>query len=55
MLFALRLAAAVGLCSGGLALAIAHLIPARSVKLQEFGSGLLVGSLALLGFSFAMI
>ena len=36
-------------------MAIAHFLPAQSVKLQELGSGLLVGSLALLGFSFSMI
>lgn len=55
MLFALRLAAVIGLCSGGLALAIAHFIPARSVTLRGYGGGLFVGSLALLGFAFAMI
>src|SRR5579864_4429915 len=55
MLFALRLAGAIGLCTGGLAMAIAHFLPARRAKLQELGSGLLVGSLVLLGFSFSTI
>jgi len=55
MLFALRLAGAIGLCTGGLAMAIAHVLPGRRAKLQELGSGLLVGSLVLLGFSFSTI
>ena len=55
MLFALRLAAVIGLCSGGLAMAIAHFVPPRSVKLRGLGGGLFVGSLTLLGFAFAII
>ena len=55
MLFALRLAGVIGLCSGGLALAIAHFVPARSAKLQELGGGLLVASLALLGFGYTAV
>jgi len=55
MLFALRLAGVIGLCSGGLAMAIAHYGPARSVKLQELASALVIASLALLGFGFAAV
>lgn len=55
MLFALRLAGVIGLCSGGLVMAIAYFVPARSAKLQELGSGLLIASLALLGFGFTVI
>ena len=55
MFFALRLVGAIGLCSGGLALAIAHWMPARSETLEQLGGGLLVASLALLGFGFAII
>jgi hypothetical protein len=55
MLFALRLAGVVGLCSGGLAMAIAHFVPARSAKLQDLGSGLLVASLAVLGLGFVAL
>lgn len=55
MLFALRLAAAIGFCSGGVVFAIAYFAPAHSAKLREFGSGIVIMSLALLGCAFAVI
>lgn len=53
MFFVFRLAGVIGLCSGGVAFAIAHFAPAHRAKLYELGSSLVVGSLALLGCSLA--
>jgi hypothetical protein len=55
MFFVIRLVGAIGLCSGGVAFAIAHFVPAHRAKLNELGSSLVIASLALLGGAFAAI
>src|SRR5258708_4206446 len=55
LLFALRLAGVLGLCTGGFGLGLAIYVPVYRAKLEQLGGGLLVGGLALLGFAFAMV
>jgi hypothetical protein len=55
LLFTLRAAGAIGLCLGIVAIALGIFIPAYRTKLEELGGGLMVGSLALLGVTFAMV
>lgn len=55
MLLALSIAGVVGLVVGVLAAASADVFPTYRAALQDWGSGLLVGSVALLGLAFPMI
>jgi hypothetical protein len=55
MLFALSIAGFVGLIAGTIAAAIADYFPRHRVALQDWGGGLLVGSVVLLGLAFPMI
>ncbi len=55
MLVALCIAGAAGLAIGTIAAAFADIFPAHRAAMQEWGGGLLVASVALLGLAFPMI
>jgi hypothetical protein len=55
LLTTLRVVGAIGLCSGVFAVILAAYAPAYRVRLEEVGGGLLVGGLALIGVTFAMV
>ncbi len=55
MLSALSVAGIVGIIVGTLAAAMADVFPAHRAALQDWGSGLLVGSVALLALTFPLI
>ena len=55
MLYLLGFVGIVGLVGGIFAAAVADVFPAHRNALQGWGGGLLVGSVALLGFAFPML
>jgi hypothetical protein len=55
MLVALCIAGVAGLAAGTLAAAFADVFPAHRAALQDWGGGLLVASVAVLGLAFPMI
>lgn len=55
MLFTLSIIGCAGLIAGGLAAAFAERFPTRSAALQNWGGRMMVVSVVLLGFAFAMV
>jgi hypothetical protein len=55
MFLALCIAGIAGVVIGTFAAALADVFPAHRNKLQDWGGGLLIGSVALLGFAFPMM